>query len=500
MGGLATGMDTEAMIKQLMLAHSAPLTKLNAKKQITTWQQESYRDINAKLYEFRNNALFNFKLEGNLKSRTTSISGYAEAVSAKVTGDAQLSTLMVRVDQLAASASRVSGQFANTTTFNTSAKLDTQAASLSSPVTGEVSFKINGTEITVDTANESLNDVIKKINEQTNVTAFYAGGKLSLTAKNTGEVNGAAKDQAHITIEDVQGTFLADTLKLSDANGAIATEGKNAIATVNGLTVEEKTNKFSINGIELTLNKETGLNSETLIQTITDVDKMVDSIKGFIESYNSILKTMTDLTQEKKYRDFAPLTDDQKESMKEKEIEQWESKAKSGMLRSDSILLQAIGNMRLDMQGSVQTGNTKYMTLSSIGIESGEYYENGKMYLKDEAKLREAIAADPDAIIAMFTANGSGDPKRADMGIAERLYEDLNKTMTQLTEKAGLAVGLKDSSILGKQLDRLDDEIYNWNRRLVDIENRYYAQFTRMEVVINQYNSQSAYLANMFSA
>jgi flagellar hook-associated protein 2 len=495
MSGLATGMDTETIIKQLMTAHSAPLNKLNAKKQVTAWQQESYRTVNAKLYEFRNNTIFNFKLEGNLKARTASVSGYSEALSAKVTGDAQFSTLMVRVDQLASSASRVSADFANHPAFDASKALEDQAANLHNSASGEVSFKINGTTINVNTATESLNDVIKKINEQTNVTAFYSAGKLSLIAKNTGKVNGETKDQAEISIE---GSFLTDTLKLS-GTGSASTGAQNAVATVNGLAVEEKTNKISVNGVELTLNKVTGANSETLIQVNTDVDKIVDSIKSFISSYNDILKTLTDLTQERKYRDFTPLTSEQKEAMKDKEIEQWESKAKSGLLRSDSVLLQAIGNMRLNMQGAVETGNTKYMTLSSLGISSGEYFENGKMYLKDESELREAIAADPDAVVAMFTANGNGDSNRNDVGIAERLYEDINKTITKLTDKAGLSSGLKDASLLGKQLDRIDNEIYAWNARLATIENRYFMQFTRMETVINQYNAQSASLAGMFS-
>ena len=69
----------------------------------------------------------------------------------------------------------------------------------------------------------------------------------------------------------------------------------------------------------------------------TNVDEMMTKIKEFVTTYNGLIKDFTDQTKESKYRDYAPLTDEQKKDMSENEVKLWEEKAKSGLLRNDSI-------------------------------------------------------------------------------------------------------------------------------------------------------------------
>jgi len=499
MSGLASGMDTDSIIKNLMDTQRLSVNKLYAKKQITEWQRSAYREMNTKITTFRNDKLFNFKLEGNLQSRTAVVSGESNAVSAKATGDAQLGSLTVKVTALAEAASNKSaGPMPMGATFDLNMPLGAQS---DPPVYDTSVFKINGFTIEVDPSVDSFNDVIKRINKVTNVTAFYEyndtnGGQISFVSKQTGKVNGLNGNDANISFEDVTGNFLGGFLQITEPG----ISAKNAVANINGLNVERTSNTFKVNGIEMTLQQLSGSDAVSKIEVKMDVDKLVDSIKSFIADYNALLKELTDKTQEKKYRDFPPLMTEQKEGMKEKEIELWESKAKSGMLRSDQLLLGAIGSMRQAMQGIVETGNSKYRTLSAIGITTGPYYENGKLELSDETKLRDALAEDPEAVIALFTANGTNQPDRADMGIAERLYGDLNTSLNKMKEKAGLDLGLKDNSFLTKQLDQYDKDILRWTDRLTNIEARFYRQFTAMERAISMYNSQSTYLSNAFSA
>ena len=148
----------------------------------------------------------------------------------------------------------------------------------------------------------------------------------------------------------------------------------------------------------------------------------------------------------------------------------------------------------------MDTGNAKYKTLSSIGIVTGTYIEKGKLYL-DENKLREAIAEDPDIVRKLF-ANPGTAADRSDVGLAKRLYDDLKHTLDAIGDKAGYASAsdstAKDGSIIGEQLYRLNGQIDDWERRMQDWENRYYRQFTALEMAINRYNAQAAYLANAF--
>ena len=50
--GLATGMDTESMIRDIMNAHRIPLDKITQKKQYLEWQLDDYRATNRQLFDF----------------------------------------------------------------------------------------------------------------------------------------------------------------------------------------------------------------------------------------------------------------------------------------------------------------------------------------------------------------------------------------------------------------------------------------------------------------
>ena len=48
-GGLASGMDTESIIRDMMNANRIPLDKITQKKQYLEWQLDDYRSINRNL-------------------------------------------------------------------------------------------------------------------------------------------------------------------------------------------------------------------------------------------------------------------------------------------------------------------------------------------------------------------------------------------------------------------------------------------------------------------
>ena len=69
--GLASGIDTDTMVKQLMQAERIPLDKLKQNKQTLEWKRDDYRSINTLLTNFRQD-VFNMKLSSSYRSRTTS--------------------------------------------------------------------------------------------------------------------------------------------------------------------------------------------------------------------------------------------------------------------------------------------------------------------------------------------------------------------------------------------------------------------------------------------
>jgi flagellar hook-associated protein 2 len=502
-GGLSTGMDIDSLVGDLMKANRIPVDRLKQKRQVLEWQRDSYRQVNSQILDYRLNKLSNFRLEGTFLSKKATLTGNTTAVSAKVTSTSQTGTLSVKADNLAEAASKWSSADIRTAdkTFDPSKALADQDVYL----TGDFSkstytIKINDFSIDVDTTKDSLNDVMRRISEKTNVSAYYDtdSGKISFIAKETGTINGAAKDGDYITFEDdsglLAGSFGIDTA-VNDATNSKA--AVNATVYINGLQTTRTSNTFSVNGVEVTLLAPGG-GTSTTIQVSSDTDKVVDSIKQFIADYNELLSSLQDKQNEARYRDFLPLTDEQKIEMNDKDIAAWEEKAKSGMLKNDPTIRQAVTSLRSSISAQVETGDPVYKTLSSIGIETGQYFENGKLYLFDESKLRTALEQKPDAVKALFTSTGNGDADRSDVGIAGRMYSDLKNTLDQLSKKAGSSALLNDHSFLGKGIDRLSRDITSRSNRLGNLENRYYAQFTAMEKAIQRYNMQSAYLANAF--
>lgn len=488
--GLVSGIDTDALIQKMVQAAKAPVDKIWQQRKTVEWQRQALLDMNTKLYDFRNNKVFNFKLESNLGAKKVELRGYADAVSARAKGDAVPGTMSIKVKSLAKAASIQSD---TVMTVKPGDKIN---------VTEEIT--INGYKVQVN-AEDTLKDVLAKITKETNVTAFYdeVAQKVALTSKETGKVNGNPDGSGKRTGDTItfSGTLFADVLKIEA--GKQEQKAEDAQLEINGVETTRTSNTFTVNGIEVTLNQvspKTADNNDyiaTTLTTKTDTDKIVESIKAFINDYNEMLKTLQDKVSEKRFRDFPPLTEEQRKEMSDKEIELWEEKAKSGLLKNDTMLSQLISDMRLAMISPVDNGS-KYNTISAIGIETGEYTENGKLYLKDEAKLRKAIEEDPQAIVDLFTANGNGDDDDSDVGIGERLYASLEQTMKSITQKVGTVATLHDDSLMGKQMRSLAERIDAGNRRVQQLEQRYYRQFIAMEQAIQRLNAQSSHLLNTF--
>jgi len=277
-------------------------------------------------------------------------------------------------------------------------------------------------------------------------------------------------------------------------------EGQNASVEFNGLTpaVEFSSNTFTINGITFTAKETT--TSDVNIAVTQDVDAVFDKIKSFVEKYNSMLDAMNKELSEERFRDFQPLTDEQREAMNEDDIKKWEEKARSGLLRNDSILSGAVNSFRYGMVRSVTglpAGHLQQM--SEIGISTGAYAynEKGKLYI-DEELLREAISDRPEEVLALFTADDNDSTSSEGDGLARRLHSIADSTIDMILQRAGTSTSSLDNYTIGRELYNVNTRITSWERRLVDMENRYYKQFTAMEQALAKLQAQSTNLMSQF--
>jgi flagellar hook-associated protein 2 len=457
--GLATGLDTDSMVQQLMKAASIPLDKLEQQKQWYQWQQEDLRDINSQLLSLRDNNVFALTLQGTFLAKiVTSNSAIATATA---TSSAVNGTYTINVTSLAEAPTYVTTPTA--TTINNTG--------------GDVMLTLNGQSLVIKN-NATIGDVVTAINNltsQTNVSATYDStlNKLFLVSGKTG-----SQSTITLTANDTNGQTVLQNLGLSTSG--INVMGSDASLSFNGFSITSVTNNITVAGLNITL---TGTGTTTLTVS-TDVDKIYNSIKSFVDSYNDIITKINTKLTEKRYYDYPPLTSEQKQAMKDSDITLWEQKARSGDLANDETLMRIYYSMRNVVSSTVSGVGS----LSSIGITTGQWYEGGKLYI-DETKLRNAIATNPQQVMSIFTGTSTS------AGIAQQLYDTLNSGIDAITQKAGSTTQLYDTSFIGNRIREIDDRIAQMQDYLNNLEQRYYTQFTQLEMYVSQMNSQSAWLS-----
>jgi len=337
-------------------------------------------------------------------------------------------------------------------------------------------------------ADQSLNDIMSKISSsKANVSAFYGNGDqvISISGVQTGHLaSGSDQDL------EMSGELFSSLFGMPD--GA---SGTDASMVVNGTKVTSHTNTVTLNNV--TFNIKQDITSNVSITIDDDADQVFDKITDWIDKYNDTIKAINDKVSEKRDRDYAPLTDQQQQQMTDQQIELWNEKAHSGMLSADALLPEALTQMRTALYTKVDGVASGFDQLAEIGITtSSDYTDNGKLVV-DETKLKQAIAANPEAVMQLFTQ--SGDDTSSE-GIMKRLNDTLSTTMGKVTQEAGATGSANDQFFLGKNIQDYDDQIDAMKDHLTDVQQRYYTQFTAMEQAIEQANQQSSALTSMLSS
>jgi len=503
-----SGMDVDALVKSLMTVQRASNAGLTQKQTVLQWKKEAYNKVYDDISNFRN-SVFNYKLQGTLNPKVVSSSNTSVA-TATALGDAANVTHSLVVSQLADGVKLTSsGSISTGSSGNINSQIDN---TLNAPFTFTIANGTASKSITIDPSTETMNDLVSKINSSgTNIQASYDTtlDRFFLSTTNTGATTGIRFSS--LSSDTNANKFISD-LKLGGLGAAqpdvpivgtttyASAPGKDAEFTLDGTDLTKSSNVFTIASVSYHLTGTTGTQPATSIGVTNDVDKAVASIKSLVESYNTILTAMNGKTSEARYAAYAPLTADQKTSMKEEEITAWNIKAKSGMLYNDTTLNSLVNKMRNAFSNPISGLTGQYTSASAIGITTGNYTEKGKLYL-DETKLRTALTNDPNVLNAIFATPGTNivntttiDPNT--QGIAARLYDVLKTTMDTLSTQAGTTstASSDTSSYLAKQIKTFTNRITQATARETKMEAAYYKQFNTMETALAKLNTQSNWL------
>ena len=420
-----------------------------------------------------------------------------------------------------------------TDTLRAQASQYTKLTSLDSGLNGIVhlNFMCNSKSYNVTLDNSAsgkngsanLSDLMSAIYQQTsgaiNASIDDITGKLSLKSSKTGttavmELTGG--DSNVINALGLSNVQMNVPISGTDARVSITNPG-SSVANI----ITENSNKFSLNNINYSL---TNLGTSS-ITVASDTQKVVDRFKDFLKKYNSIVDDITTKLTEKKNYDYKPLTDAQKSSMSASDITAWNTKAQAGILRDDMNLRSLLTNLRgvfFDpVEGSNLTFNAKQLGLDT----SNEVSKAGEVNFVTggEETFKEALETYGTDILDLFNKQSSVSYLEADNDAAKKKERYNSEGIMQrlsdiVTDNVGYAGTTSVSDILTKYANYQDDysqysssgtntipdQIYKQTlliktltTKMNDDSEKYYKQFSTLETIMNQLNSQQATLSSM---
>ncbi len=525
--GMASGLDTDALIKQMMKPYNMKVDKMKQDRQIVAWKQELYRDILSDTAALRNTYFDVLKPDTNILSKnnyagfdvttTNSVVGEGAGVSAKASVGAETGNYTVKVERLASGA-KVEGAVIDYPGAN---KYTTKLNDLGIEDGGTLTFQYKdsrGVTKTSEPITISKDATIAQLSDAVNQGT---AGSVKLNFSELTEkfsIESLQTGSSSVLAVTNEGTDVLSKLKLTasvasgvDAKVTITPPGVGAVPT----TVERPSNAFSIDGVNYTLSKAGTTNN---IVVAGNSQKTFDKIKAFIDKYNELVDKIGQKTDEKKQYKILPLTDEQRAAMKEDEIKQWETKAKVGLLKGDSNLDGMLNEMRSAFFQGVEGAG---ISLSELGLStSSDTSKKGKIII-DETKLKAAIETRGEQVANLFAKSSATSyspdatstersDRNKEQGIFQRIndiLQDYTRTTRNINGKKGILlekVGIKGDltefkSAMSQDIIDKDAKINEMIKSLSERENKYYLQFSKLEVAMNKLNSQSSWLTQQLS-
>lgn len=490
MNGMSSGLDTDSIVKSLIKIDQMKVDKQFQTKTKLEWKKDAYDDVSTLLKDFRSQNMSVLKSDTNMMSASAyntykvTMLDTSTAVSVSAGSSAAAGNITINDIQQLATAATVKSSSISAAALSSNTALKDLA--LNTPLQfdndGAITFSINGHTFSFS-KDTTLGDMMLSINgnKDAGVTMSYSSltKGFTITSKKTGSASA-------VNIDNLTGNaFAAGSSAFGISEQTV--NGQDALLDIEGVAVTKDTNTFSIDGISYTLkNKST---SAISFNVERDVDATMTKIKNFVGAYNDFISKLQTKIDEPTYKDYAPLTDEQRSALSQADADKWDAKSKSGLLKNDSTITSLLSTMRSSFYTKV-TGVDK--TLSDIGLNTGSYKDQGKITINEDT-LRTALENNPDDVAKLFTSiSTSTDPatKYNESGLITRMSDTMNtylKNNTQIT------------------LDTLNDGISAADKKLTDLttqmqdnEDRYYARFTAMETALSKLNSQSSWLSSQF--
>ncbi|MFC3686446.1 flagellar filament capping protein FliD [Hydrogenophaga luteola] len=455
--GIASGLDIQSIVSQLVALEKAPLTQLKTQATSLQTKLSTMGTIKSQVSALGDAAAKLSKASGWDPVKATSSNPSAVGVTVKA--GAPATSITMEVQNLAKAQSTASAAVTTGTAMGTgSMTIELGQWSGSSFTAG------SGTPVTIDieAGDDSLSDIAAKINESdagvsATVLRDASGERLLVRSKATGEENAFRITVADDDGDDTDAAGLSRlAFSVGNANGMSRSQSaENAQATINGVPVTSASNTLSgtLTGMTIQLSQET--TAPVNIDVTNDTEAIRSNVKAFVDAYNTLNTTLTSALR----YDEATKT--------------------AGPLQGDATTV-GLQNALRGMMRSV-SASTPYSRLSDVGIE---LKSGGKLEI--DATKMDAAMDNLDDLKALFTST-SNDATATGFGwkiksFAEGLI-DADGTVSNKTD--ALKASIKRNSL---DQDRVNDKAARSEKRLL-------AQYNAMDAAVGSLNGLSAFVS-----
>jgi flagellar hook-associated protein 2 len=434
--GLSSGLDTSALVNQLVAAERAPADLIATRQSDLNTQKSIVGSLSSALAAFGTVAR-GMDLASELQPRTAASSDGHVTVAASSGAAATLHD--VRVRQLAR------GQITGSRTFSSADAGVLGAGSLSITVGTTTKSITYG-------ATDSLTEIASKINNSgaaASASVLFDGTSYRLMVAATATGTSAAP-----VFSDG-----GDGLALSNAAN-IKVAARDSIATIDGVDVTRGSNVISdaLAGLTLTLvSPHADADVSSAVTVAQDTNGVRDKLKSLVSAYNAVnsaLHAQLDYTGTKKG---------------------------TNTLFGDSTMRQlqgALGNLMSSAYGDPALGPAAALTIGGIGLVRAR---DGSLTL-DETKLNTALSTNPNAVTNLLTSGGFA-------AAVTKLTDAYSRSGDGIL--AGKTKGLSArQTVLQTQADRI-------NAHADALRTQLEAQFTKLEMVMTRLKSQSSFLTSV---
>lgn len=442
LGGLASGIDTNALVDGLMAVAKQPSNQLAARKTQVDAASTTISTFSSKLAMLKTAAL---ALTTNVGFASTVATSSDPSIVATTTGSTATGSYAVTVEQLAR---------AQKTRTTTSASSSTTALGMSGSLDLQIGSDPASLKNVSILATDSLADIASKISS--------SGARLSASVMNDGTgyrliVQGLDTGAGNAFTIGENGTTLGFGAPGDPAAGATYETAADAQFTVDGMLSTSGTNQVTgvVGGLKLAFTKLT--TGPTIVQVSTDSTSLRQKVTTLINSYNDVI------------------------NYGHQQAGFGGSKATNPFLSADSAIRGALHKMGALLSSPIAGTTGAYTTMRSLGLKTSQ---EGTLTM-DYTKLDAALAADPDSVRRLFVTDTVTG--------ATGLMDALMKGVDSLVVGKGGAVAARISA-LQAQSKRIDDAKTKMDLRLDDYQAQLKKQFSAMDAAVGKYKAMQASL------